>query len=67
MIAHILGKLHVSKSNCQAIKFVMKHFKKSYRKKFYALPVEKRKAFYHEVIRIHEANLKTYLYVMRGY
>jgi hypothetical protein len=40
--------------------------KKDSRKKFYASPIETRKAFYREVIRIHENNLKTYVSVMTG-
>lgn len=67
MLSYYLGKLHVSKSNYQAIKFIMSKMKKASRKKFYASPIETRKAFYREVIRIHENNFKTYCHVMGGY
>lgn len=63
MLSYLLGKLHVSKSNFQAIKFILKKLNK---KKFYALPREERKKLYREVIRIHESNFKTYTQVMSG-
>jgi hypothetical protein len=66
MIAYYLGQLHVSKTNYQAIKFVLSKMKKSSKRKFYSLPLERRKAFYKEIIRIHENNLKTYVSVMTG-
>ena len=66
MLAYHLGKLHVSKPNYQAIKFILGKMNKASRKRFWKLPIEARKAFYKEVIRIHENNFKTYAYVMRG-
>lgn len=66
MIGYLLGNLHVSKSNIQAIKFILSKMKKSSRKAFFKLPIEKRKEFYKEIIRIHENNFKTYVSVMSG-
>ena len=64
MIGYLLGKLHVSKSNYQAIKFIISKLNK---KKFFALPKEERKKLYREVIKIHESNFKTYCHVMGGH
>jgi predicted transcriptional regulator len=64
MLNHLLGKLHISKSNYQAIKYIMTKLDK---KKFYKLSREDRKKLYREVIRIHESNFKTYCYVMGGH
>lgn len=66
MLNYYLGKLHVGKSNYQAIKFIMSKMKKASKKKFYALSIEKRKAFYKEIIRIHEKNFDIYVSVMTG-
>ena len=64
MLNQLLGKLHVSKSNYEAIKYILSKLNK---KKFFALPREERKKLYREVIRIHESNFKTYCHVMGGY
>lgn len=63
MLSYLLGKLHVSKTNIQAIKYVMTKLDK---KAFYSMPVEHRKKFYKEIIRIHENNFKTFYQVMTG-
>ena len=63
MLNHLLGKLHISKSNYDAIKYIVSKLNK---KKFYKLPREERKKLYSEVIRIHESNFKTYCFVMGG-
>jgi hypothetical protein len=44
----------------------MKKMARPSKKRFWKLPKEYRKAFYKEVIRIHENNLKTYVSVMTG-
>jgi hypothetical protein len=66
MLVYHLGKLHVSTSNYQAIKYIMKKMERPSKKRFWKLPKEYRKAFYKEVMRIHENNLKTYVSVMTG-
>jgi hypothetical protein len=66
MLNYYLGKLHVSKSNYEAIKFILSKMKKSSKKKFYSMPIETRKEFYREIIRIHQNNFNLYVKVMSG-